>query len=180
MTAADCRGYEGREAFRLGPGRSSFFYVCVLFAATGSLSRRHSDSALHPWVVIRKAPRLDGGNELAGQVKKAIAGIDPDLPVTAVMSMEDAISDSIGDYRLYMHERCGSTQSWRYATNKKGCLLRRVAGSPAAEPTTDPKRDLRIHPLPGAPPSVWEGGVLVFLYGHSQVVECRRPNQGLS
>jgi putative ABC transport system permease protein len=56
---------------------------------------------LHHWVVIRKASGLGGGNELAGEVKKAIAGIDPDLPVTAVMSMEDVISDSIGDYRLY-------------------------------------------------------------------------------
>ena len=56
---------------------------------------------LHHWVVLRKASGLGGGNELAGEVKKAIAGIDPDLPVTEVTSMEDVISDSIGDYRLY-------------------------------------------------------------------------------
>jgi len=54
------------------------------------------------WVVLRRASGLGGGNELAGEVKKAIAGIDPDLPVTSVMSMETVISDSIGDYRLYM------------------------------------------------------------------------------
>jgi putative ABC transport system permease protein len=58
---------------------------------------------LHHYVVIRKASGARSrGNELAGDVKKAIAGIDPDLPVTGVMTMEDVMSDSMGDYRLYM------------------------------------------------------------------------------
>jgi predicted permease len=55
------------------------------------------------YVVIRKASGLGSrGNELAGDVKKAIAGIDPDLPVTGVRTMEDVITESMGDYRVYM------------------------------------------------------------------------------
>ncbi len=58
---------------------------------------------LHHYVVIRKASGARSrGNELAGDVKTAIAGIDPDLPVTGVMTMEDVMSDSMSDYRLYM------------------------------------------------------------------------------
>jgi putative ABC transport system permease protein len=58
---------------------------------------------LHHYVVIRKAPGLSNrGNELAGDVKKAIAGIDPDLPVTGVRTMDDVITESMGDYRIYM------------------------------------------------------------------------------
>jgi putative ABC transport system permease protein len=58
---------------------------------------------LHHFVVIRRASGLSRrANELAGEVKKAIAGIDPDLPVTAVRSMEDVLSESMGDYRFYM------------------------------------------------------------------------------
>jgi putative ABC transport system permease protein len=58
---------------------------------------------LHHYVVIRKASGLGSlGNELAGDVKKVIAGIDPDLPVTGVRTMEDVISESVGDYRVYM------------------------------------------------------------------------------
>jgi hypothetical protein len=58
---------------------------------------------LHHYVVIRKASGLRSrGNELAGDVKKAIAGIDPDLPVTGVRTMEDVITESMGDYRVYM------------------------------------------------------------------------------
>ena len=58
---------------------------------------------LHHYVVIRKASGAGSvGKELAGDVKKAIAGIDPDLPVTAVSTMDDVISESLGDYRAYM------------------------------------------------------------------------------
>jgi putative ABC transport system permease protein len=57
---------------------------------------------LHHNVVIRRASGLGGGNELAGTVKKAIAEIDPDLPVTSVMTMEDVVAESVGDQRFYM------------------------------------------------------------------------------
>lgn len=58
---------------------------------------------LHHYLVIRKARGLgQPGNELAGDVKKVIARIDPDLPVTAVRTMEDVMSQSMGDYRFYM------------------------------------------------------------------------------
>jgi putative ABC transport system permease protein len=57
---------------------------------------------LHHYVVIRKASGLGSrGNELAGDAKKAIAGVDPDLPVTNVRTMEDVITESMGDYRVY-------------------------------------------------------------------------------
>jgi putative ABC transport system permease protein len=42
------------------------------------------------------------GNELAGTVKKAIAEIDPDLPVTSVMMMDEVVAESMGDQRFYM------------------------------------------------------------------------------
>jgi putative ABC transport system permease protein len=55
------------------------------------------------YVVIRRASGVGSrGNELAGDVKKTISGIDPDLPVTSVRTMEDVISESLGDYRVYM------------------------------------------------------------------------------
>ena len=59
---------------------------------------------LHHYVVVRKATGLgrDGGNELAGTVKKAIEEIDSDLPVTSVMTMDDVVSRSMGDQRFYM------------------------------------------------------------------------------
>src|SRR5579859_846070 len=58
---------------------------------------------LHHYVVIRMAAgRGTVGTGLAGDVKKAIAGIDPDLPVTAVSTMDEVIAESLGDYRAYM------------------------------------------------------------------------------
>jgi putative ABC transport system permease protein len=57
---------------------------------------------LHHYVVIRRASGAGQDNGLAGEVKEAIAKIDPDLPVTAISSMENVISESMGDYRLYM------------------------------------------------------------------------------
>lgn len=57
---------------------------------------------LHHYVVIRRASGTGQDNGLAGEVKEAIAKIDPDLPVTAISSMENVISESMGDYRLYM------------------------------------------------------------------------------
>lgn len=57
---------------------------------------------LHHSVVIRKAAVMGGGNELAGTVKKTIAEIDPDLPVTGVTTMDDVVAESMGDQRFYM------------------------------------------------------------------------------
>ncbi|HLZ51678.1 MAG TPA: ABC transporter permease [Candidatus Acidoferrum sp.] len=57
---------------------------------------------LHHYVVIRRASGAGQDNGLAGEVKEAIAKIDPDLPVTEISSMENVISESMGDYRLYM------------------------------------------------------------------------------
>jgi putative ABC transport system permease protein len=53
-------------------------------------------------LVVRSAPGL--GNRAAGltaAVKKAVAEVDPDQPVTGIMTMEQALARSIGDSQLY-------------------------------------------------------------------------------
>jgi putative ABC transport system permease protein len=88
--------------FGLGEEAPPFMYASYLQQQAvfpGGTALPH----LHHFVVIRKASGLGSrGNELAGEVKRAIAGIDADLPVTAVRSMEDVLSESMGDYRFYM------------------------------------------------------------------------------
>jgi putative ABC transport system permease protein len=88
--------------FGLGEEAPPFMYASYLQQQAvfpGGTALPH----LHHFVVIRKASGLGSrGNELAGEVKRAIRGIDPDLPVTAVRSMEDVLSESMGDYRFYM------------------------------------------------------------------------------
>ncbi len=88
--------------FGLGEEAPPFMYASYLQQQAvfpGGTALPH----LHHFVVIRRASGIGSrGNGLAGDVKKAIAGIDPDLPVTAVRSMEDVMSESMGDYRLYM------------------------------------------------------------------------------
>jgi putative ABC transport system permease protein len=57
----------------------------------------------HLWqeLAIRTAPgaRPEG---LAVEVKKIVAGLDPDQPVTNVMSMDQVLAESMGDYQFYM------------------------------------------------------------------------------
>jgi putative ABC transport system permease protein len=65
----------------------------------GGAARSH----LHQGLVLRTAAGLlNGGTNLAGTVKKSVAEIDLDEPVTNIMSMEDALATSIGDERFYM------------------------------------------------------------------------------
>jgi len=57
----------------------------------------------HLWqeLALRTAPgtRLDG---LATTVKKIVADLDPDQPVTSVMTMDQVLAESMGDYQFYM------------------------------------------------------------------------------
>jgi putative ABC transport system permease protein len=87
--------------FGLGQETPPFMYASYLQQQAvfpGGTALPH----LNHYVVIRKASVANGGgDELAGEVKKAIAGIDPDLPVTAIRTMDAVISSSMGDYRVY-------------------------------------------------------------------------------
>jgi putative ABC transport system permease protein len=61
------------------------------------------ETRLHEALVVRTSSGFTGNQaELAASVKKAVAELDPDQPVTDVMPMEQALSDSISDSRFYM------------------------------------------------------------------------------
>jgi putative ABC transport system permease protein len=65
----------------------------------GGAARAH----LHKALVLRTpSGPTSGGKNLAVSVKQALAEIDPDQPVTNIMTMEDVLSASLGDYRFYM------------------------------------------------------------------------------
>ena len=61
------------------------------------------EQQLHQTLLLRTAPGFAGGNaQLVAAVKKAVAALDADQPVTDVMTMQDALADSISDSRFYM------------------------------------------------------------------------------
>ena len=65
----------------------------------GGATRAH----LHKGVLLRAAAGTHGGSTtLAGAAKKAIAEIDPNQPVTNIMSMDEVLARSLGDWRFYM------------------------------------------------------------------------------
>jgi len=65
----------------------------------GGATRAH----LHQDLILRAPSSLTrGGTPLALTVKKAMAEIDPDQPVTRIMTMEQVLAESIGDWRFYM------------------------------------------------------------------------------
>lgn len=64
----------------------------------GGAARAH----LHKALVIKTAGVALGGTNLATLAKKAVAEIDPNQPVTNTMMMEDALAESLGDWRFYM------------------------------------------------------------------------------
>ena len=65
----------------------------------GGAARAH----LHKALVLRTASdRAMAGTNLAVSVKTALADIDPNQPVTNILTMEDVLSMSLGDYRFYM------------------------------------------------------------------------------
>jgi putative ABC transport system permease protein len=58
---------------------------------------------LSPTLMVRTARGLTSQKAgLASAVKKIVTELDPDLPVTNVMTMDQALEESIGDSRFYM------------------------------------------------------------------------------
>jgi len=65
----------------------------------GGAARAH----LHKALVLRTPSGLaTAGTNLAVSVKAALAEIDPNQPVTNIMTMEDVLADSLGGYRFYL------------------------------------------------------------------------------
>ena len=65
----------------------------------GGAARAH----LHKALVLRTSSgRAIAGTNLAVSVKTVLAEIDPNQPVTNIMTMEDVLTASMGDYRFYM------------------------------------------------------------------------------
>lgn len=65
----------------------------------GGTAREH----LHKALVLRvDASQLKAGTGLVGTVRNAIAEVDPNQPVTSVMTMDDVLSRSLGDWKAYM------------------------------------------------------------------------------
>ena len=65
----------------------------------GGAARAH----LHKALVLRTpSGPMSGLKNLGVSVKQALAEIDPNQPVTNIMTMEDVLSASLGDYRFYM------------------------------------------------------------------------------
>lgn len=102
-TSADCECGRRREMVlarhTAGPGR-----LCLLSAARLGLPRRkhHGMAHLAQTLVVRSASSL-GNREagLAAAVKKAVAELDPDQPVTGIMTMEQSLARSVGDAQFY-------------------------------------------------------------------------------
>ena len=88
--------------FGLGRQTPPFIYASYLQQPEvfpGGATRAH----LHHALVLRlSSGLLKGGASLAETVKKTVAEIDPDEPVTNIMSMDDVLSASIGDWRFFM------------------------------------------------------------------------------
>jgi predicted permease len=58
---------------------------------------------LNPTLRVRTAPGLTSQEaSLAAAVKKIVTELDPNLPVTYVMTMDQALEESMGDTRFYM------------------------------------------------------------------------------
>jgi putative ABC transport system permease protein len=58
---------------------------------------------LNPTLRVRTAPGLTSQEaSLAAAVKKIVTELDPDLPVTYAMTMDQALEESMGDTRFYM------------------------------------------------------------------------------
>jgi putative ABC transport system permease protein len=90
------------KQYGLGGQTPAFVYAPYLQQPTvlpGGVARGH----LHQGLLLRVRPELlNGGTSLISLVKKSVAGIDADQPVTNVMSMDELLSESIGDWRFFM------------------------------------------------------------------------------
>jgi putative ABC transport system permease protein len=88
--------------FGLGGQTPPFVYAPYLQQPTvlpGGAARAH----LHQGLLLRAKPELlSGGTSLVSMVKSAVAEIDPDQPVMNVMTMNQLLAESIGDWRFFM------------------------------------------------------------------------------
>ena len=88
--------------FGLGQETPAYMYASYLQQPAvfpGGVARAH----LRKDLVVRTASGLaGGGTNLASTVKKAVEEIDPDQSVANIMTMEQVLSESIGDWRFYM------------------------------------------------------------------------------
>lgn len=88
--------------FGLGQQTPPFVYASYLQQPDvfpGGATRAH----LHHALVLRmSAGLMQGGTSVAEMVKKTVAEIDPDEPVTNIMSMDDVLASSIGDWKFFM------------------------------------------------------------------------------
>jgi putative ABC transport system permease protein len=60
------------------------------------------ESQLHQTLVLRTTGELSRNTELASSVRKAVAALDPDQPVTDVATMDEALAASMNASRFYM------------------------------------------------------------------------------
>jgi predicted lysophospholipase L1 biosynthesis ABC-type transport system permease subunit len=90
------------KQYGLGGETPAFVYAPYLQQPTvlpGGVARGH----LHQGLLLRVRPELlSGGTSLISMVKKSVAEIDADQPVTNVMSMDELLAESIGDWRFFM------------------------------------------------------------------------------
>jgi predicted permease len=79
--------------------------VYVSYLQQGSDYRGGSiETHLSQTLMVRSASSLQNrATGLAAAVKKAVAEVNPDQPVTGVMTMEQSLAQSIGDSRFYAH-----------------------------------------------------------------------------
>jgi predicted permease len=87
-----------------GPGQPvpPFIYVSYL-QQPATFSGGSAVPLLNPMIMLRTAPGLT--NQVAGLAtagKKIVAELDPDLPVTDVMTMDQVLEESMGEARFYM------------------------------------------------------------------------------
>jgi putative ABC transport system permease protein len=65
----------------------------------GGTARAH----LHKALILRTAAGSpDVGSNFAAMVKEAAAAVDPDQPITSIMTMDHVLDESLGDQRFYM------------------------------------------------------------------------------
>jgi putative ABC transport system permease protein len=86
-----------------GPGQETPPFVYAPFVQQpavfpGGAARAH----LHKALAFRTSSVASSTANLADNVKKALAEIDPNQPVTHIMTMDNVLADSIGDFRFYM------------------------------------------------------------------------------
>ena len=79
--------------------------VYVSYLQQGSDYRGGSiETHLSQTLVVRSASSLENrAAGLAAAVKKAVVGLNPDQPVTGIMTMQQFLAQSIGDSRFYAH-----------------------------------------------------------------------------